>query len=84
MALSRCKEFLTSNLLYSMYSDAISGSGSSNANFPLLMIEEPNKETVNNIFSSLLTSIHISRQDAFIKIQHALGNAVCKWVDLAS
>lgn len=72
LALNKFKEFLSSNLLYVMYCDALSSG--SNLNFA--MSEKPH--SFDMLQSFLLTPIHISRVDAFVAVQRALGTAVCR------
>jgi len=76
LALNRCKEFLTSDLLYAMYSDALSGIGSNNAEFSFALMKEP--ESFSKTQSSSFKPVHFSRHDAFIKVMQALTEAVCR------
>ena len=72
LALNRFKEFLTSNLLYVMYCDALS----SGSNLDFATSEKP--QSFLKLQSFLLTPVHISRVDAFVAVQQALGSAVCR------
>ena len=72
VALNRFKEFLTSNLLYVMYCDALS----SGSNLDFATSEKP--QAFVKLQSFLLTPVHISRVDAFVAVQQALGSAVCR------
>lgn len=72
LALNRFKEFLTSNLLHVMYCDALS----SGSNLDFATSEKP--QSFLMLQSFLLTPVHISRVDAFVAVQQALGSAVCR------
>ncbi len=72
-ALTRFKEFLSSTLLYGMYSDALAGG---NVDFAT---SEPPKSFLQ-LWSFSSEPVHISRIDAFTTVQLALGRAVCKSV----
>ena len=72
LALNRFKEFLTSNLLYVMYCDALS----SGSNLDFATSEKP--QFFLKLQSFLLTPVHISRVDAFVAVQQALGSAICR------
>jgi len=73
LALNRFKEFLNSNLLYGMYSDAVA-SGS----LDFATSEQP--QSFVKLQSFLQAPVHISRVDAFTHVQLALGKAVCRFV----
>ena len=73
LALNRFKEFLNSNLLYGMYSDALAG-----GNLDFATSEQP--QSFVKLQSFLQAPVHISRVDAFTHVQLALGKAVCRFV----
>ena len=73
LALNRFKEFLNSNLLYGMYSDALDS-----GNLDFATSEQP--QSFVKLQSILQAPVHISRVDAFTHVQLALGKAVCRFV----
>ncbi len=81
LALNRFKDFLMSDLLVSMYSDAISGLGSKSAELPYALMEA---SSIQSVTQSLSLSLHISRQDAFLEVMQTLANVVCRYAQLGT
>lgn len=77
LALTRFREFLVSDLLNSMYGDTISSMGSKSTELPYILMEDSRMLTGTQ--SSILLSLHISRQDAFSEVMRSLASVVCRY-----
>lgn len=70
-ALTRYKELLYSSLLARMYGDAVAS-----GNLEMTLTGSP--MSFEQLQSYRMTSVHVSRADAFVCVQRMLGQVVCR------